>query len=54
MRKIVISVSFRREISSNCKIKLPKIGPEIVEKLEVFVLFDAISVQFPENFLLTR
>ena len=28
---------------------MPQFDPEIVEKVEFFVLFDAISVQFPRT-----
>ena len=39
------------EISSICKIKMPQIKLTLtVEKFEVFVDFDAISVHFPKDF----
>ena len=53
MRSFVISVSFREEISSIYKRKMPQIDREIVEKVEVFVLFDTISVQFPRAFVIS-
>ena len=30
---------------------MPSFDPEIIEKIDVFVVFDAISVQFPRDFV---
>ena len=45
--KVFVSVSFRQQISSVSKRKMPKVDLEIVEKFEVFVVLNAVSVQFP-------
>ena len=50
--KIVASVSFRQEKNTIRNRKVPENDPENVENLEVFVVFDAISVQFPGGFVL--
>ena len=50
--KRVASVSFRQEIKTFCTKTMPQIDPEIVEKFHVFVVFDAISVQFPRDFVI--
>ena len=47
MGKFVVSVIFRREISSIRNRKSPQIDPEFVGKCDVIVVFDAISVLFP-------
>ena len=49
MGKQNVLVSFRREISSLCERKMPQINPE----LSVFVVFDAISVHYPRDFVLS-
>ena len=49
--KNVVSVSFRQQIRSISESKMAKIDIEIAEKFEVFVVFDAISVQFPRVFV---
>ena len=49
--KNVVSVSFRQQIRSISESKMLKIDLEIDEKFEVFVVFDAISVQFPKVFV---
>ena len=46
-----VSVSFRQQIRSISESKILKIDLEIAEKFEVFVVFDAISVQFPRVFV---
>ena len=46
--KNVVSVSFRQQIRSIFESKMLKIDLEIAE---VFVVFDAISVQFPKVFV---
>ena len=51
MRKFDFSMSFRQEISSICKRKMPQTCPGYVEKVEVFVRFNAISVQLPKAFV---
>ena len=50
MCKLVVSVSFRHEIRSTFK-KMNQINT--VEKFEVFVVFDAFPVHFPNDFVLT-
>ena len=50
MGQLVVSVSFRQEISSIWKRKMPEIDPAIVEN---FVVFDEISVQFPIDFVIS-
>ena len=45
--KVVVSVSFRQQIRSISNSKMLKIDLEIVEKFGEFIVFDAISVQFP-------
>ena len=47
--QICVSMSFRHEISSTCKRKMPQIDPELSKKLN---FFDAFSVQFSKNFAL--
>ena len=47
----VVSVSFRQQIRSISESKMLKIDLEIAEKLEVFVVFRAISVHFPRVFV---
>ena len=49
--KNVVSVSFRQQIRSISESKMLKIDLEIAEKIEVFVVFDAISVPFPRVFV---
>ena len=49
MKKIVISVRFRQEIGSNCE-KRFQIDPKIVVRVEVSVLCDALSAQYPRAF----
>ena len=49
--KNVVSVSFRQKIRSISDSKMLKIDLEIAEKIEVFVVFHAISVQFPRVFV---
>ena len=51
MSKLVVSVSFRHEKVQLVKEKCIKLTL-IVTKLEVFVVFDAISVRFPTDFVL--
>ena len=51
MKKNVVSVCFRQQIRSISESKMLKIDLEIAEKFEVFVVFDAISVQFPRVFV---
>ena len=43
-------MSFRQEIVQFLK-EMLQIDPEIVEKFEGFVVFDAISVEFPKLFV---
>ena len=50
MRKL-LSLSFRQQIRSIFNSKMLKIDLEKVEKFEDFVVFDAISVQFPRVFV---
>ena len=50
--KLVVSVSFRYEISSIRKRKGPQIDLRC-QNFEVFVVFDAISVDFPKDFVLS-
>ena len=52
MGKLVVSVSFRFEISSIRKRKGPQIDLRC-QNFEVFVVFDAISVDFSEDFVLS-
>ena len=52
MGQLVVKVRFRQEINSICKGKKHQIDTEIVENLEVFIVFDAISVQFPKEFVI--
>ena len=52
MRKFVVWMSFRQDISSIPK-NLPQIDHEVVEKFEVFVVFDAIRVKFPRDFVIS-
>ena len=49
--KNVVSVSFRQQMRSISESKMLKIDLEIAEKLEIFVVFDAISVQFLRVFV---
>ena len=49
--KNVVSVSFRQQIRSISESKMLKIDLETAEKFEVFVVFHAISVQFPRVFV---
>ena len=51
IEKRKISVSFRQQIRSISESEMLKIDLEIAEKFEVFVVFDAISVQFPRVFV---
>ena len=51
MKKNAVSVSFRQQIRSISESKMLKIDLEIAEKFEGFVVFDAISVQFPRVFV---
>ena len=53
MGKFVVSVTVRQEISSLCKLKLLQIDPEGVERFGVFVVFEAISVQFPQDYVIS-
>ena len=46
----LVSVSFCQEISSIWKRKMPEIDPAIVE---IFVVFDEISVHFPIDFVIS-
>ena len=50
MKKNIVSVSFRQQIRSISDSKLLKIDLERAENFEVFVVFHAISVQFPKVF----
>ena len=52
MGKLVVSVSFRYEISSIRKRKGPQIDLRC-QNFEVFVVFDAISVDFSKDFVLS-
>ena len=52
MGKLVVSVSFRYEISSIRKRKGPQIDLRC-QNLEVLVVFDAISVDFSKDFVLS-
>ena len=52
MEQLVVSVSFRQKISSFCEREMPQVDNKNVEKIEVFVVFDAISVQFPREFII--
>ena len=47
----VVSVSFRQQIRSISESKMLKIDLEIAKKFQVFVVFHAISVQFPRVFV---
>ena len=51
--KVFVSVSFRQRIRSISISKMLKIDLELVEKFKDFVVFDAISVQFPWNFVIS-
>ena len=51
--KVVVSVSFRQQIRSISNSKILKIDLEVDEKFEDFVVFDAISVQFPRVFVIS-
>ena len=53
MGKFVFSTSFHYKISSICKRKMPQIDPELSKTFKVFVVLDAISVQFPKDFVLS-
>ena len=46
--KIVVSVSFRQQIRTISNSKVLEIDLEVVEKFDDFVVFEAISVQFPK------
>ena len=46
--KVVVSVSFRQQIRTISNSKVLEIDLEVVEKFDDFVVFDAISVQFPK------
>ena len=49
--KVVVSVSFRQQIKTIANSKVLEIDLEVVEKFDDFVVFDAISVQFPKVFV---
>ena len=53
MGLFVVSVSFRQKISSICERKMHQIDPEIADKLEHFVVLDAISVQYPRDLIIS-
>ena len=53
MGKIVVPVSFRQQIISISKRKMLDVELEIVEKIEVFIVFDAIAVQFSRVFVIS-
>ena len=51
--KDVVSVSFRQQIRLISTSKVLKIDLDVVEKFDDFVVFDAISVQFPKIFVIS-
>ena len=51
--KVVISVSFRQQIRTISNSKMLEIDLEVVEKFDDFVVFDAISAQFPKVFVIS-
>ena len=51
--KVVVSVSFRQQIRTISNSKVLEIDLEVVEKFDDFVVFDAISVQFPRVFVIS-
>ena len=51
--KVVVSVSFRQQIKTIANSKVLEIDLEVVEKFDDFVVFDAISVQFPKVFVIS-
>ena len=51
--KIVVSVSFRQQIRTISNSKVLEIDLEVVEKFDDFVVFDAISVQYPKVFVIS-
>ena len=53
MGKLAVPVSFHHYISSICRRKMPQIDPE-VKNLNFFFVFDAISIQFPRDFVLRK
>ena len=50
--KVVVSVSFRQQIKSISNSNVLEIDLEVVEKFDDFVVFDAVSVQFPKVFVI--
>ena len=51
--KVVVSVSFRQQIRTISNSKVLEMDLEVVEKFDDFVVFDAISVQFPKVFVIS-
>ena len=51
--KVFVSVSFRQQIRTISNSKVLEVDIEVVEKFDDFVVFDAISVQFPEVFVIS-
>ena len=51
MGRLFVSISFRRKKDSVCERKMPQIDPDIVKKIEVYVVFHAISEKVSREFV---